>query len=72
MVECKLTRVIELGLHTQFVGEVVDVKAEDAVMGTGGLLDLGKVKPLAFSPDSQAYYGIGNRIGQAFSAGKGI
>jgi len=71
-VECKLVRVIELGLHTQFVGEVVDVKAEDSVMGTGDLLDIGKVKPLVFTPDTQAYYGIGGLAGQAFSAGRGI
>ncbi|MGD0746077.1 MAG: flavin reductase family protein, partial [Verrucomicrobiota bacterium] len=38
IVECKLAHVIELGLHTQFVGEVMDVKAEDSVMAKGGLL----------------------------------
>jgi flavin reductase (DIM6/NTAB) family NADH-FMN oxidoreductase RutF len=72
IVECKLAHVIELGLHTQFVGEVMDVKAEDSVMAKGGLLEITKVKPLVFAPDTQAYYGIGNLVGQAFSVGKGI
>ena len=72
VVECKLAHVIELGLHTQFVGEVMDVKAEDSVMAKGGLLEITKVKPLMFAPDTQAYYGIGNFVGQAFSVGKGI
>src|SRR5208282_95052 len=72
IVECKLAQVIELGLHTQFVGEVVDVKADEAVMAAGGLVDIGKVKPLAFTPDTQAYYGIGHFLGQAFSVGRGI
>ena len=72
VVECKLAHVIELGLHTQFVGEVMDVKAEDSVMVKGGLLEITKVKPLVFAPDTQAYYGIGIFIGQAFSVGKGI
>jgi flavin reductase (DIM6/NTAB) family NADH-FMN oxidoreductase RutF len=71
-VECRLAHVIELGLHTQFVGEVVDVKAEDSVMAKGGLLDITKIKPLVFTPDTQAYYGIGNFVGRAFSVGKGI
>jgi flavin reductase (DIM6/NTAB) family NADH-FMN oxidoreductase RutF len=71
IVECKLARVIELGLHTQFVGEVMDVKAEDSVMAKGGLLEITKVKPLVFAPDTQAYYGIGNFVGRAFSVGKG-
>ena len=69
IVECRLAHVVELGLHTQFVGEVVDVKAEDSVMAKGGLLDITKIKPLVFTPDTQAYYGIGNFVGQAFSAG---
>jgi flavin reductase (DIM6/NTAB) family NADH-FMN oxidoreductase RutF len=72
VIECKLTHVVELGLHTQFVGEVVDVKAEESVMGTGNLLDIFKVKPLVFTPDTQAYYGIGGLIAKAFSAGRGI
>ena len=72
VVECKLAHVIELGLHTQFVGEVMDVKAEDSVMAKGGLLEISKVKPLVFTPDTQAYFGIGNFVGQAFSVGHGI
>ena len=72
ILECKLAHVIELGLHTQFVGEVVDVKAEDSVMASGGLVDIKRVKPLTFTPDTLAYYGIGNLIAQAFSVGKGI
>jgi len=72
IVECKLAHVIELGLHTQFVGEVMDVKAEDHVMAKGGLLEITKVKPLVFAPDTQAYYGIGHFVGQAFSVGQGI
>ena len=72
IVECKLAQSIELGLHTQFVGEVVDVKAEEGVLASGGLLDIGKVRPLTFTPDTEAYYGIGARIGQAFSVGRGI
>ncbi len=70
VVECKLARVFELGLHTQFVGEVVDVKAEESVMAAGGLVDILKVKPLVFAPDTQEYYGIGGRVGRAFSIGR--
>ena len=72
VVECRLAHVFELGLHTQFVGEVLDVKAEDSVMDKGGLLEITKVKPLVFAPDAQAYYGIGQFVGQAFSVGHGI
>lgn len=70
IVECKLAHVFELGLHTQFVGEIVDVKAEDSVMSSGRLVDIKKVRPLAFAPETQGYYGIGSFIGKAFSIGE--
>ena len=68
ILECKLAQIVELGLHAQFVGEVVDVKAEEAVMADGDLVDILKVKPLVFTPDTQAYYGIGGLMGLAFSS----
>jgi flavin reductase (DIM6/NTAB) family NADH-FMN oxidoreductase RutF len=71
IVECRLAHTFELGLHTQFVGEVVDVKADESVLN-GKLVDIRKVKPLAFTPDTQGYYGIGNFIGKAFSIGENI
>jgi flavin reductase (DIM6/NTAB) family NADH-FMN oxidoreductase RutF len=70
VVECRLAHVVELGLHTQFVGEVVDVKADESVLTDVGLVDIEKVKPLVFSPDTQGYYGIGAFLGRAFSIGK--
>src|ERR1022692_4120119 len=32
VLECRLVQAIELGLHTQFVGEILDVKAEESVL----------------------------------------
>lgn len=70
VLECRLTHTFELGLHTQFVGEILDVKAEEAVLGRGGLVDVKKMAPLVFAPDSQSYYGVGAFVGKAFSVGK--
>jgi flavin reductase (DIM6/NTAB) family NADH-FMN oxidoreductase RutF len=72
IIECRLAHVFELGLHTQFVGEVLDVKAEDSVMTQGDLVDITKVKPLSFTPDTQGYYGIGRFVGKAFSIGQSL
>ena len=72
VLECKLVHTFELGLHTQFVGEVLDVKADPAVMRAGGLVDILKVKPLIFTPDSREYYGVGRLIGPAFSIGENV
>jgi flavin reductase (DIM6/NTAB) family NADH-FMN oxidoreductase RutF len=72
VVECRLAHAIELGSHTQFVGEVMDVKVDEAVWAGDGTTDIRKVKPLVFAPDSQAYYGIGGFIAEAFSVGESI
>jgi flavin reductase (DIM6/NTAB) family NADH-FMN oxidoreductase RutF len=71
IVECRLAHTFELGLHTQFIGEVLDVKADDSVT-TGGTVDIRKVRPLTFTPNTQEYYGIGGFIGKAFSIGEQV
>ena len=72
VLECKLIHVAELGIHTQFVGEVIDCKADESIIGAGGAIDIKKLKPMVFTPDTQEYYGIGKHVGKVFSAGKGI
>ena len=70
VLECRLVHTFELGLHTQFVGEILDVKAEEAVLSGKGTLDIKKLLPLVFAPDTQSYYGIGRFVGKAFALGK--
>jgi flavin reductase (DIM6/NTAB) family NADH-FMN oxidoreductase RutF len=70
VLECKLIRTIEIGLHTEFIGEIMDVKADELVLGENGLIDIDKLKPVIFAPDIMSYYGIGKYLGKAFSIGK--
>jgi flavin reductase (DIM6/NTAB) family NADH-FMN oxidoreductase RutF len=70
VLECKLIRSIEIGLHTQFIGEIMDVKADEFVLGDNGLTDIEKLKPVIFGVDTAGYYGIGKYLGKAFSIGK--
>jgi flavin reductase (DIM6/NTAB) family NADH-FMN oxidoreductase RutF len=72
VLECRLVQTIELGLHTQFVGEILDVKADESVLAGRGLVDIKKMAPLVFAPDTQSYYGIGKPMGQAFSVGNAL
>jgi len=69
-VECEITAVHELGLHTQFIGEVKDVKIDEACLNEEGHIDVGKLDPLAFAPDTGAYFALGALIGSAYSIGK--
>jgi len=70
ILECKLLHTFEIGLHTQFIGEIMDIKADEAVLGENGLPNIEKIKPFMFVPDSGTYYGIGEYLGKAFSIGK--
>jgi flavin reductase (DIM6/NTAB) family NADH-FMN oxidoreductase RutF len=72
ILECKLLHTFEIGLHTQFVGEIVDVKVDERVMDKNGNPDIEKVKPIIYATSSKSYYGIGEKIGDAWSIGKDI
>jgi flavin reductase (DIM6/NTAB) family NADH-FMN oxidoreductase RutF len=49
VMECRVRQAIELGSHTLFVGEVVDVKAEASVVLPSGALDARAVDPFVLS-----------------------
>ena len=70
VVECKVIKVLELGSHTQFIGQIMDVKAEDRVLGDNGLPLVERVKPIVVGAKIWSYHGIGNYLGQAFSLGR--
>ena len=72
VIECRVLHTVEIGLHTQFIGEIADVKAEESVLDEQGMADILKVKPLVFDAVRGDYYGIGERIGKAFSIGKRV
>jgi flavin reductase (DIM6/NTAB) family NADH-FMN oxidoreductase RutF len=72
ILECKVMHTLEIGLHTQFIGEIIDVKADESVLDERGIPDIGKVRPIVFSPEVRCYHKIGDYLGEAFSIGKNI
>jgi len=70
VLECRLLHTLEIGLHTLFVGEIIDVKADAAVLDADGMPDILKIKPLVFDTSHRGYHGIGPLIGNAFAVGK--
>ena len=63
--ECKV-KSFEDGI---LIGEIVNVSADESVV-TDGKVDLKKLRPIAFDPFNNAYMGIGEKAGNAFSDGK--
>ena len=70
ILECKLLHTNIIGLHTQFIGEILDVKADAEVISERGMPEIGAVKPIIFSPASQEYFAVGPLLGKAFDLGK--
>jgi len=70
VMECKLLHSLEIGLHTLFVGEIIDIKAEESVLDENKSLDIEKIRPLIYGTGNRSYYSIGCNLGKAFSIGK--
>ena len=70
VIECRLVQTVDLGAHTQFIGEVVDVKADEGVLDASGHVDLAQLLPLIYAPGASQYYGVGPVVAKGYSAGK--
>jgi flavin reductase (DIM6/NTAB) family NADH-FMN oxidoreductase RutF len=70
--ECRLLHTIEVGSHTQFIGEVMDIKASASMLDKNGDLHIENVKPFLFAPGARTYYGVGQYLAKAFSIGREI
>jgi flavin reductase (DIM6/NTAB) family NADH-FMN oxidoreductase RutF len=70
VLECRLLQTIKIGLHTQFVGEIMDVKIVETALDADGVPDMSLLRPIIYAPGSQQYFGIGDPLGRAFSLGR--
>lgn len=71
VLECKVIHHFKIGLHTQFIGEIMDIKVDEDALGEKGP-EMEKIKPVLWAPDNQGYYGFGSYLGKAYSIGKKI
>jgi len=70
VLECKVTHVHDIGGHIQFVGEILDVKTDENMIGENGLPDIERIQPIVFGPEIRQYRRVGELIGEAFAIGK--
>ena len=70
VMECKVLHTIEIGLHTQFIGEILDIKVEEAVLGPEGHPDVEKLGLFVFL--GKSYHRVGAYLERAFSIGKDL
>lgn len=67
---CKLMKTVEIGSHTQFIGEILDVLAEESVLNDKNMPDISKVDPLHYDNSSRYYYKFGENIQKAYTISK--
>ena len=60
-IECKVTKIEELGSHHMFMAEVVAVHADKKYMDEKGKFDLSKADPIIYSHGE--YYSMGEKLG---------
>jgi len=70
VLECKVIHYYEIGLHTHFVGEILDVKIDESLLTAEGKPDALKIDPLIYGPEVQQYFSLGRSVGKAFEVGK--
>ena len=65
--ECKLLKFNEDGIC---IGEIVNVSADESVLGADGLIDPAKLEAITYDPVHHTYIKLGEKVGNAFSDGK--
>ena len=65
--ECKLIGYDEKSCR--LVGEIVNVCADERILGENGKIDLAKFSPITYDPVHQTYRKLGDVVGKAFSDG---
>ena len=64
--ECRLLKVTEDG---NIIGQIVNVSADQRILGEDGKPDPAKLRAIAFDPVGNGYLVLGERVGNAFSDG---
>lgn len=57
VIECELTEFHDLGSHRQFIGKIIDVKADEAILDVNGRVDVSLLNPLIYAGGN--YYETG-------------
>jgi len=68
--ECELAEITETANMYAVVGKIINVSAEEKVIAENGKIDPLKLNALIFDQFQAGYYVAGEKVGQAWNAGK--
>jgi flavin reductase (DIM6/NTAB) family NADH-FMN oxidoreductase RutF len=69
ILECELIKSIDLGSHTQFIGKILDIKADTNITSDKKAPSVLDVLPFVYDSGTRSYYSIGEFIGEAYKIG---
>ena len=56
----------------RLVGRIVNVCADESVLGDNGKVDVAKLQPITYDPMNHHYLVLGEKVGQAFQVGTAL
>jgi len=68
--ECIVIHTLEIGLHTQFIGEIVGIKADEDILNNKDIPLMEKVAPFVYGNGLHEYWSLGETIGHGFDIGR--
>ena len=68
--ECRVVEMSEVYGVIRIVGEVVNMSADESILGEDGLVDADKLQALSFDRVRKVYRTLGGVVGQAYADGK--
>ena len=72
VLELVLTHTHELGSHTLFVGEIMDLKVEKEALREDGVPDPARLDTIGYAPLAGEYLGLGEFVARAHAVGKTV
>lgn len=72
VMECELLEFLETEHVSGIVGKIINVKAEEKVLGENGKVDPVKLKALIFDQFQHGYYLTGEKVATAWNAGTAL
>lgn len=72
VMECELLEFVNTEYVSGVVGRIVNVKAEEKVLGENGKVEPAKLQALMFDQFQNGYYSTGKKVAQAWNAGAGL
>ena len=72
VMECELLEFLHTDYVDGIVGRIINVKAEEAVLGENGKVDPSRLNALMFDQFQNGYYVTGEKVGMAWNAGAPI